>query len=205
MVTKLVNFFGHAAVAVWMAEARDPDPHVVFGAMLPDFATMIRGRVREAHDERVARGVALHHATDAAFHHLAPVMAHMRELDGALARHGCARGPRLATAHVGFELLLDGALVGDHAAREAYNRALAAAKMAQDVEQGVTALNGLGTLARTTGQAQEAQQAYQRALEVANAQGFAAGKADALNGLALLSAGQNQPAIPPATTTPSAA
>jgi hypothetical protein len=125
MVTKLVNFFGHAAVAVWMAGTADPDPHVVFGAMLPDFASMIRGRVREVRDPAVARGVALHHATDAAFHHLAPVVAHMRELDDALARHGCARAPRLATAHVGFELLLDGALVADSAAREAYNRAVA--------------------------------------------------------------------------------
>ena len=61
-------------------------------------------------------------------------------------------------------------------ALEAYNKAVAAARLAQDAEQGVTALNGLGNVARAQGKNQEALQAYQRALDVATAQGVAGGK-----------------------------
>jgi hypothetical protein len=48
----------------------------------------------------------------------------MRELDGALDRGGCARGPRRAVAHIGVELLLDGALVDEPGYRAAYLDAL---------------------------------------------------------------------------------
>jgi len=75
--------------------------------------------------DAVAAGIALHHATDAAFHRLPAVTGLMRELDERLAAHGCARGPRRAVAHVGVELLLDGVLVGEPAYRDAYARALA--------------------------------------------------------------------------------
>ena len=80
--------------------------------MLPDFATMSGARLAEAHDDAgVTLGIALHHRTDGAFHHLPPVLALMRELDDRLERAGCARGPRRAVAHIGVELLLDGVLV----------------------------------------------------------------------------------------------
>jgi hypothetical protein len=88
--------------------------------MLPDFATMCRARLDEPSDLDIGDGVALHHATDAAFHKLAPVTALMRELDDRLARLGCARGPRRAVAHIGTELLLDGMLVTEAAYRASY-------------------------------------------------------------------------------------
>jgi len=116
-----VNFFGHAAVASWSATA----PGVVLGAMLPDFATMCGGRIASSDEPDVADGIALHHASDAAFHQLPAVTALMRELDEQLLRRDCARGPRRAVAHIGVELLLDGVLVGEPAYRAAYLRGLA--------------------------------------------------------------------------------
>jgi len=116
-----VNFFGHAAVASWSA----PAPGVVLGAMLPDFAMMCGGRIEAAEDDAVDRGIALHHATDAAFHRLPVVTALMRELDGMLEQRSCARGPRRAVAHIGVELLLDGVLTGEPAYRAAYLEGLA--------------------------------------------------------------------------------
>jgi hypothetical protein len=111
-----VNFFGHAAVASWSGSA----PGIVLGAMLPDFATMCGGRIEAADDHDVRCGIALHHATDAAFHTLPAVTGLMRELDGHLTDRGCARGPRRAVAHVGVELLLDGVLTDEPAYRAAY-------------------------------------------------------------------------------------
>jgi hypothetical protein len=111
-----VNFFGHAAVASWS----DAAPGVVLGAMLPDFATMCGGRIAAAADAEVTRGIALHHATDGAFHALPVVTGLMRELDDQLAARACARGPRRAVAHIGVELLLDGELTDEPAYRAAY-------------------------------------------------------------------------------------
>jgi acyl carrier protein phosphodiesterase len=116
-----MNFFGHAAVASWQS----PAAGVVLGAMLPDFATMIRARLADASDPDVAAGIAHHHATDAAFHGMPAVLGLMRELDERLAALGCARGPRRAVAHIGVELLLDGVLVEEAAYREAYAAGLA--------------------------------------------------------------------------------
>jgi hypothetical protein len=112
-----VNYFGHAAVASWRADAA---PELAFGAMLPDFAGMIRARLGEQTSSVIASGVELHHATDGAFHRMPVVVASMRELDERLLAAGCARGPRRAVAHVGMELLLDGVLVDDAAFRASY-------------------------------------------------------------------------------------
>jgi len=101
-----VNFFGHAAIASWSHTA----PGVALGAMVPDFATMCRAKVPTSADAAITDGIALHHRTDAAFHHLPVVTGLMRELDDRLARGGCARGPRRAVAHVGMELPHDGEL-----------------------------------------------------------------------------------------------
>jgi hypothetical protein len=118
-----VNFFGHAVVATWS----NPTSGCVLGAMLPDFATMSGTRLAASSgtDAEIERGIALHHATDAAFHRLPPVLALMRELDGKLDAAGCARGPRRAVAHIGVELLLDGVLVAEPAYREHYLAGLA--------------------------------------------------------------------------------
>jgi len=120
MLGQAVNFFGHAAVASWS----DAEPGTVLGAMLPDFATMCGGRLAGADEPAVAGGIALHHATDAAFHRLPAVTGLMRELDGLLAHGGCSRGPRRAISHIGVELLLDGVLVDQPGYRAAYLRGL---------------------------------------------------------------------------------
>jgi hypothetical protein len=117
-----VNYFGHAAVASWSAPA---EPGVMLGAMLPDFCGMCRARIATAEEAAVAGGIALHHATDAAFHGLPVVTGLMRELDEQLQRAGCARGPRRAVAHIGVELLLDGVLVDEPGYRAAYLAGLA--------------------------------------------------------------------------------
>jgi hypothetical protein len=117
----LVNYFGHAAVASWHSSAAG----TVLGSMLPDFATMSGTRLAEPTDPTVTTGITLHHTTDGVFHHLAPVLALMRELDARLDKAGCARGPRRAVAHIGVELLLDGVLVSEPAYRDAYLAALA--------------------------------------------------------------------------------
>ncbi|HSN25792.1 MAG TPA: hypothetical protein VLT45_05885 [Kofleriaceae bacterium] len=121
-----MNFFGHAVVASWQAPASGvPGSGVVLGAMLPDFATMIRARLDEPTDAAVATGIAHHHATDARFHGLPIVLGLMRELGERLERLGCARGPRRAVAHIGVELLLDGVLVEEAAHRAVYGAGLA--------------------------------------------------------------------------------
>ncbi len=124
MLQVRVNYFGHAVVASWQASARRA-PGVVLGAMLPDFATMIRARLDEPADAQVATGIEHHHATDARFHGLPVVLGLMRELGERLERLGCARGPRRAVAHIGVELLLDGVLVEEAAHRAVYSAGLA--------------------------------------------------------------------------------
>ena len=111
-----MNYFGHALVASWRAAPAA----MVLGAMLPDFSSMCRARLAPAQDAEVDAGLALHHATDAAFHDLPAVVGLMRELDARLDHLGCARGPRRAVAHVGIELLLDGVLLDDEAGRSSY-------------------------------------------------------------------------------------
>jgi hypothetical protein len=121
MLTKDVNFFGHAAVASWA----NGGPGAALGAMLPDFATMCGGRLATATDPAIGIGIELHHKTDGVFHRLAPVTALMRELGDRLESRGCARGPKRAVAHIGVELLLDGVLVDEPSYREAYLGGLA--------------------------------------------------------------------------------
>ena len=121
-----MNYFGHAAIASWHVAPTAPDSGATaLGAMLPDFATMSGTRLADPTDAGVARGIDLHHETDAAFHPLPVVLALMRELDERLDAAGCARGPRRAVAHIGVELLLDGVLVEDETYRASYLAALA--------------------------------------------------------------------------------
>lgn len=116
-----MNYFGHAVVASWRVP---PAPGVTLGAMLPDFQTMSGARVASCTDAAITAGIELHHRTDAAFHRLPAFVGLTRELEERLARAGVARGPMRAVGHVGVELLLDGVLVADAAARAAYLAAL---------------------------------------------------------------------------------
>jgi len=124
MLPRLVNYFGHAAVASGAFLGTASSPGKSLGSMLPDFATMIGARLADAVDPDVAAGIALHHATDAAFHQAAPVLDLMRELDDRLGELGCARGPRRATAHIGTELLLDATLLAEEPYRASFLAAL---------------------------------------------------------------------------------
>lgn len=116
-----MNFFGHAAVASWYSAA----PGVALGAMLPDFATMCRARLDPQGDAAIAAGVDLHHATDAAFHRAPAVLGLFREAEARLTARGVRRGPTRACAHVGVELVLDGALLPEPAYRAAFQAGLA--------------------------------------------------------------------------------
>ncbi len=107
-----VNYLGHVAVA--LATGRD-DPAFLLGAALPDLASMAGVRFdRVLLPEAVADGVDCHLAADEAFH------AHPAFRDGSAALRrdlrdiGLATGPTRAIGHAGWELLLDGTLVGGH-------------------------------------------------------------------------------------------
>ena len=108
--TRVMNYFGHAAVASWTsARAR----RRCSARCCPTSRRCAAVGSTRSRDAAIAAGVALHHATDGAFHELPAVTGLMRELDDRLAAAGCARGPRRAVAHIGVELLLDGVLVDD--------------------------------------------------------------------------------------------
>ena len=98
-----MNFVGHAVVAA----ATDDDAAVLFGSMLPDFATMISARLGDIRHEAVARGVELHHATDDAFHGAPIFVELMGEARDELEAAGVSLGPSLAVGHVGVEQLED--------------------------------------------------------------------------------------------------
>jgi len=118
-----VNFFGHAAVASWQTRA----PGFVLGAMLPDFATMIRTRPPGTRHAGMHDGVLFHHVVDDIFHD-APVFRDLsHDALAFLLERGVTRGAARAVAHIGVEILLDGELARDAGAREAYLAAVDAA------------------------------------------------------------------------------
>lgn len=119
-----VNYLGH--VAVGLATGRRDDLFLL-GTALPDLASMVgvrvdRGRLGPA----VGEGVDCHLAADTAFHDHPAFRAGAAALRRDLASAGFATGPRRAIGHAGWELLLDGALVGSEA-EGAYRRGLALA------------------------------------------------------------------------------
>jgi hypothetical protein len=107
-------------VASWEVK----NPGFVLGAMLPDFATMSRSRVVEVDHRELGAGVALHHSTDRVFHGTSHFAGLCREAVATLLARGLGRGRAHAVGHVGVELLLDGWLVRQPEAREAYTTAL---------------------------------------------------------------------------------
>lgn len=106
----VVNFFGHATIALTEGERRG-DPGYVLGSMLPDFASMARMRLAGVDDPSIEAGVALHHRTDDAFHGAPTFIRLMGEAQDELEATGMKHGSAMAIAHVGVELLLDGCLV----------------------------------------------------------------------------------------------
>ncbi|HZA76032.1 MAG TPA: hypothetical protein VE623_06525 [Acidimicrobiales bacterium] len=118
-----MNVLGHTFVALAVG---DDDPAYVLGAVLPDLAPMLNVRIdRSRLDGRVGEGVRCHIEADAVFHGLAEFRSGAAALRRDLAGRGLDRGPVRALGHAGWELLLDGALVGS-AAETAYWRALGA-------------------------------------------------------------------------------
>lgn len=96
--------------------------------MLPDFAGMIGARPpRVTHDD-LERGVAFHHETDRVFHESRTFRALQADARRVLREHGLPRPSALAVAHIGVEILLDGSLAADVAARLGYSRALSAGR-----------------------------------------------------------------------------
>jgi hypothetical protein len=116
-----MNLFGHAVVASW----HSPDPWHGLGAMLPDLVGIAGGRHPTPRSGAVRAGVALHHATDAAFHASPDFVRLCGRAMERLQADGLSRGAARAAAHVGIELLLDGELGGDTAGAACFRDALA--------------------------------------------------------------------------------
>jgi hypothetical protein len=123
-----VNFLGHTHVAL----ASGDDPVFVLGAVLPDLASMARVRVDRARsDGPLHEGIRCHIDTDAAFH------AHPLFREGSarirtdLARLDLPLGAMRAIGHIGWELLLDGTLVGS-GIESAFHHALVDGHRASD-------------------------------------------------------------------------
>lgn len=119
-----MNFYAHLVAASWQSE----DFEFALGAMLPDFANMAGFRLAPNQPDSVARGIEFHHHSDKAFHRLPSFRNHERWTLQHLLAAGLRRGPARGVAHVGVELCLDGALLGQ--ADALYLRALACATTA---------------------------------------------------------------------------
>ncbi|PYM90453.1 MAG: hypothetical protein DME04_22690 [Candidatus Rokuibacteriota bacterium] len=115
-----MNFFGHAVLAV----RHCADPAFVLGAMLPDFATMIRARPPLTEHAAIDLGMRFHWRTDDAFHRSGAFGNHTHEAVTWLSARGVRSGSALAAAHVGVEILLDAALAHDAPGQQAYLAAL---------------------------------------------------------------------------------
>jgi hypothetical protein len=114
-----VNLVGHVATTV--RHAPRASPTYLAGAIAPDLASIARVRLVRASggsaDPTVAaelrRGLAFHHAGDAAFHASSWFRDRNHDLRDALLTDGVDRGAARACSHAGVEMLLDGGLVDD--------------------------------------------------------------------------------------------
>ena len=113
-----MNFVGHIAVGAAVAG----DTEFLVGTAAPDFASMARTRLRGTAAGALADGIALHHATDRAFHADPWFLTMERDLRAALLADGLPDGGARACAHVGVELLLDGAFVREPDVHDAVGR-----------------------------------------------------------------------------------
>lgn len=115
-----MNFFGHCVVASWVTSS----PEFALGAMLPDLAQMIGQRRIRSREPLLGQGIAFHHRTDAVFHDSPTFVRLQRQARQTLQGAGVARGPSLAVAHVGLEILLDAQLSTEPRYLEHYRQAL---------------------------------------------------------------------------------
>ncbi len=115
-----MNYFGHTVLAV----RRGGDRAFVLGAMLPDFAAMIRTRPPRVDHAAIDSGMRFHWRTDEVFHRSADFRRLTRQAVSWLSARSVRSGSALAVAHIGVELLLDAALSGDEPAQRAYLDAL---------------------------------------------------------------------------------
>jgi len=123
-----MNFFRHALLAHRDEATRGPiRAEFVLGAMLPDFASMLRTRPPSATLDALTAGLSFHHQTDDAFHGSQSFLEFSRLASSFLSDRGVPRGTARAVAHVGVELLLDAAFARENAANEAYLSAVACA------------------------------------------------------------------------------
>lgn len=115
-----MNFYAHVVAASWHNE----EPAFALGSMLPDFASMLRARLPRQESAVLARGVKFHHRSDRVFHALDEFRAQESWTLQHMLSAGLRRGPARGVAHVGVELCLDGALVGNPSADRLYTQAL---------------------------------------------------------------------------------
>lgn len=120
-----MNFLAHLEVA--RRRFGDGDTAPLLGAMLPDLISVTSLKVGplDRWPAAAAAGIECHRRTDEAFHADGRFVTGMAAIRDDLMDVGLARGPARAAAHVAWELLLDGALIGPGQTREAYLRALA--------------------------------------------------------------------------------
>jgi hypothetical protein len=125
-----VNLLGHVRVAL---RTTSDDEHLL-GAVLPDLESLLGQRLESARSRPgIAAGIAVHRATDAAFHADLRFTTGSIALTRALLARGVGRGPSRAVGHAGWELLLDGLLVDDPEVTAGFARAIAVlAEVARD-------------------------------------------------------------------------
>jgi hypothetical protein len=118
-----VNLLAHIRVA----RVDSDDPRVWLGAALPDLQREAGVSIGDpsAWPPAIRAGIECHRATDELFHELAVFRAQSVALTRALLDAGVPRGAARAVGHAGWELLFDGALIGDGALVDAYLTAMA--------------------------------------------------------------------------------
>lgn len=124
-----MNYLGHVAVGLALGRT---EAHFALGAALPDLASMVGVRFdRTRLDGALAEGVTCHLAADAVFHDHHAFRAGAAALRRDLGAAGFPTGARRAIGHAGWELLLDGTLVGT-AAEAGHRRGIAVGAAALD-------------------------------------------------------------------------
>jgi hypothetical protein len=115
-----VNFLGHTHVALDVSD----DPIFVLGAVLPDLASMARVRLDRGRSQgRLHAGIRCHIETDEAFHSYPTFREGSAAIRRDLAPLDLPMGAARAIGHIGWELLLDGTLVGSRT-ESAFHHAL---------------------------------------------------------------------------------